>query len=210
MGAWLERHREAVVAVLVTSLLYATAAAIGLFLVRRPTAAPIVIHAITPMPTQTRAATATPGPIQVYVVGAVARPGVYTVTWDSRVEQAIAAAGGATTDADLVRVNLAERVQDEQQVYVPTRNEVATPVLAAPVQKKVSTAALPPTERKIDINAATASELEALPGIGPVLAQRIVDYRQANGPYGRIEDIREVRGIGEGVFEQIKGLITVE
>jgi len=134
---------------------------------------------------------------------------VYTLPWDSRVEQAVAAAGGALAEADLVQVNLAQRVQDEDQIYVPTRGESATPVVHMPAPVRVATTA-PLSPARINLNSATLSELDALPGIGPVLGQRILDYREANGPFQQIEDITKVKGIGDSIFGEIKDLIYVE
>jgi competence protein ComEA len=146
----------------------------------------------------------------VYVSGAVAHPGVYALPWDSRVEQAVAAAGGGTADADLLRVNLAQRVHDEQQIYVPHKSEAVTPVLPTPVPPTpiAGTSSIP--GQKVNINTASAAELEALPGIGPVLAQRIIDYRQTNGPFRTPEDMKRVKGIGDVTFERLRDLITAE
>lgn len=210
MGYWLRKHREGVIVGLLLSLLFAIVLGVVLWAVKRPAPAPIVIQSLTPFPTLTRGPTATPQPLLVYVSGAVAQPGVYTVPWDSRVQQAITAAGGPTLDADLVRVNLAARVRDEQQVYVPYQHEMATPVLPTAVPDMASNAPLALPGQKININTASASELEALPGIGPVLAQRVVEYRQSNGPFSTPEDIKKVKGIGDGIFAEIKAWITVE
>jgi len=210
MRRWLERHREAVAVGGFTSLVFAIVLGVVVFAVRKPTPAPIVIQSIAPPAAPTRAPTATPGLVRVYVSGAVARPGVYALSWDSRVEQALAVAGGGTADADLLRVNLAQRVHDGQQIYVPSKSEVVTPVLPTPVPHMASAGVSSSSGEKININMASASELEALPGIGPVLAQRIVDYRQANGPFRTLEDIKDVKGIGDSTFKRIKDRITVE
>ena len=210
MGYWLRKHREGVTVGLLLSLLFAIVLGVVLWTVKRPAPAPIVIQSVTPFPTPTRAPTATPQPLLVYVSGAVAQPGVYAVPWNSRVQQAITAAGGPTLDADLVRVNLAERVHDEQQVYVPYQHEMATPVLPTAVPDMASIAPLAVPGQRININTASTIELEALPGIGPTLAQRIVEYRQSSGPFNRPEDIKKVKGIGDGIFAEIKDCITVE
>jgi competence protein ComEA len=210
MGHWLDKHREAVLVGLLVSLVSLIALGAVLLTAKRPKPAAIVIRSITPLPTPTKGPTATPQPVQVYVTGAVAYPGVYVLSWDSRVQQAIVAAGGALADADLNRVNLAERVHDAQQVYVPYQSEAATPILPTSVPLTVNTSLSPPLGQKININTASANELEALPGIGPTLAQRMVDHRLANGPFSRPEDIKKVKGIGDGIFAQIKDLIAVE
>jgi len=169
----------------------------ALFYLRWPRPSPIEIIEPTPAPAST------PGEIGVYVVGAVMKPRVYFLPQGSRVADALEVAGGPTEEADLVRVNLAKRVYDEEQIYVPRLGE-ENPPLPPP-----STSSGGQAGGKININTATAAELEALPGIGPVLAQRIVDYRKANGPFAAIEDIKNVSGIGEGIFEEIKELVFV-
>jgi competence protein ComEA len=177
---------------------------------RKPEPAAIVIQLITPQPSATRAPTATPQAIQVYVSGAVAHPGVYALPWDSRVDDALTAAGNCADDADLIRVNLAERLQDGQQIYVPCRAETVTPELPTPVPRASSTVEPSPAGEKININTAGAAELEVLAGIGPVLSQRIVDYRQSNGPFRKPEDIKKVSGIGDGIFARIEDHIVVD
>jgi competence protein ComEA len=141
------------------------------------------------------------------VTGAVAHPGVYTVSQDSRIEDAITAAGGAAADANLLGVNLAERLHDAQQIYVPYQSDTATPVLPTPVPTVAGTAHT--GGERVNINTATTSELQTLPGIGPALAQRIIDYRATNGPFQAPEDVVRVRGIGEQTFEQLRDLVTV-
>jgi competence protein ComEA len=210
MRQLLTRHPETVRAVAATSLVFSIAVGAMAFVIRRPTPAAIVIQPLTALPTVTKAPTASPAPVKVYVVGAVARPGVYALPWDSRVEQAIAAAGGATADADLVRVNLAQQIHDQQQIYVPYETEEATPALPTPVPRTPTVVAFSSSGQKININTAAAAELETLSGIGPVLAQRIIDYRQAQGPFQRLEDIKKVKGIGESIFERIQPMITLE
>ncbi len=210
MHKWLARHSEAVRAVAATSLVFSIALGGYAFRARRSSPTPIVIHPISPVAAATRISTETPGPIKVYVSGAVASPGVYSLSWDSRVEQAIAAAGNAADDADLVRVNLAQRVYDEQQIYVPHKAEEATPVLPTTAPAVSPTAVTSASGHKININTASALELEALSGIGPVLAQRIIDYREANGPFSKPEDVKKVKGIGNSIFQRIQEWITTE
>ncbi len=210
MRQWLTRHPETVRAVAATSLVFSIALGAMAFTVRKPTPAAIIIEPLTPLPSATKAPTASPGPVKVYVVGAVTRPGVYALPWNSRVEQAITSAGGATVDADLVRVNLAQQVHDQQQIYVPYKAEEATPVLPTLVPHTPSAAAASSSGQTININTATAAELETLSGIGPVLAQRIIDYRQTHGPFQRLEDIKKVKGIGDSTFERIQQMITLD
>ena len=155
----------------------------------------------TPLPTPTPFPSSTPAPIRVHVSGAVRQPDVYELPPGSIVKDAVEAAGGPASDADLDGVNLAVELRDQQQVYVPRQGEVA------PMVPSVSGGGA--SAGPGNINTATAAELEALPGVGPKTAGAIVEYRKANGPFESIEDIMDVPGIGEGTFEKIKGGITV-
>jgi comEA protein len=121
---------------------------------------------------------------------------------DSIVKDAMVAAGGPAENADLDRINLASPVSDGQHVYVPRLGEENPPVQPPSDQ--------PAPGKKININSADLATLDTLPGIGPVIAQRILDYRQTNGLFDRIEDIMDVPGIGQGTFEKIQDLITTE
>jgi competence protein ComEA len=162
--------------------------------------AALVITA-APLPTITPPApTATLGPIVVGVDGAVNQPGSYTLPPGSLVDEAVRAAGGPTSDADLERINLARELHDAEHVHVPRFDEV----LPTPTPYGLN------RDGKIDINVSDAALLETLPGIGPTIAQRIIEYREMNGPFGTIEDIQEVQGIGPGTFEGMKDLITSE
>jgi competence protein ComEA len=137
----------------------------------------------------------------VYVTGAVERVDVYTLPPGSLVKDAVAAAGGATADADLEQINLAVEVYDQQQIHVPRKGEEVTPA--------ATSVGVPSTTDKIDINTASVEELDTLPGIGPAIAQRIIDYRTEYGAFAAIEDITNVKGIGPATFEEIKDLIAV-
>ncbi|MCX7838495.1 MAG: helix-hairpin-helix domain-containing protein [Anaerolineae bacterium] len=173
-----------------------------IFLLRRPDASPTVtMITATPRPTATTAS------IIVDVRGAVNQPGVYTLPIGSRVQDALARAGDVTSNADTRALNLARRLNDGEQLYVPRQGET-TPIPTASTARGVPTATRVPS--KININTATVAELDTLPGIGPALAQRIVDYRTQNGDFKTIEDIKKVRGIGDALFNQIKDLITVQ
>jgi competence protein ComEA len=153
------------------------------------------------------APTATAAFIQVHVAGEVLSPGVYALPSESIVQDAITAAGGPTGNADLGRLNLALILGDGQQVYVPNSSQPT----AAPSTNALNSGqpATPSAGNKLDINTATADELEALPEIGEVMAARIVQYRAEHGRFEAIEDITEVNGIGPATFEAIKDLITV-
>ncbi len=182
---------------------------LGLGLLKQTQPKPIIIT--PPAPTATPLPTATPGPIQVYVNGAVVTSGVYTLPPDSAIEQAIEAAGGFAAEANTAVVNLAQPVFHGAQVYVPTMAELAatpTAVLSAPVVGQGG-GGVNTVGSLININQATAAELETLPGIGPSTAASIIEYRTNSGLFTAIEDIMNVPGIGEGKFEGIKDLITV-
>ena len=180
--------------------------AIGLFVVysilKRPEAStPLLTVTLRPMPTP-EPSTPTPATISVYASGAVRKPDVYNLPTGSNVKDLIAAAGGATADADLDRINLALRLSDQMQIYVPRKGE-AVPPPASGGSTPGSTGAL------VNINTATVEQLDTLPGIGPSLAQAIIDYRAQNGPFKKIEDINNVKGIGDVLFAKIKDKITV-
>ncbi len=131
--------------------------------------------------------------ITVHVAGAVSRPGLVSLDPGSRVADAVAAAGGATVDADLAAVNLAEPVDDAGQVVVPTVGEGGTPA----------------GDGRVRVNSATADDLATLPGIGPVLAQRIVEHRDAEGRFESVEDLLDVSGIGERLLAGMRDRIAV-
>jgi len=135
----------------------------------------------------------------VHVSGAVREPGLYVVGADARVIDAISAAGGLADDADESAINLARAVTDGEQLVVPTEGE-APP---APTARGGSAPGL------ISINTADAAALEELPGIGPALAGRIIDWRDTEGPFGTVDDLLAVSGIGPKVLESLRDLVTV-
>lgn len=148
----------------------------------------------------------TPHPILIHVAGAIAQPGVYTLEAGSRVQDAVQAAGGLLPGADLRGVNLAAVMQDGERVTIPTTPPTPLPgSLEDLSEDSRSTTILYP----INLNTATQAELESLPGIGPITAQKIIQYREQNGPFIKIEDLLKVPGIGPKTFEEIKSLITV-
>ena len=151
----------------------------------------------------------TNAPLEVHVVGAVLRPGVYILLEGSRVQDAVSAAGGLSAEADLDSLNLAARLEDAQQLDVPFLGRAtltAAPTASFRVLPAGATAT--PSGDLININTASAVELEALPGVGPTIAQNIVAYRSAHGPFAHLEDIMNVAGIGPATFDSIKALIT--
>jgi len=142
-------------------------------------------------------------PIVVHISGAVPRPGVYALPQGARVQDVISAAGGFLAEAEKTDINLAAPLEDGQKLDIAYM-EGASPVLATPGVEVITN-----TTELIDINTASQAELETLPGIGPTTAQKIVEYREANGPFVSTEDIINVSGIGPGTYERIKDLITV-
>lgn len=146
--------------------------------------------------------------VAVHIGGAVKSPGLYYLPADSRVADAIQIAGGTTSDADLDAINLASKVADGSKILVPSKVRRLNESTAEETLQSESSESS--NTKKININTASAKELEELPGIGPALANRIVSYRETNGPFKSIEDLKKVSGIGEKRFEAIKDLIVVE
>jgi len=143
-------------------------------------------------------------PIVVHITGAVPRPGVYALAQGSRVQDAISAAGGFLADAEKTGINLARALEDGEQLDIPYVVGASPVILEAP-----TTIVVPSSSELININTASQTELESLPGIGPTTAQKIIAYRDQNGPFVNIQDIINVSGIGPGTYERIKDLITV-
>ena len=144
--------------------------------------------------------------VVVHVVGQVRRPGVRRLPVGSRVSDAVRAAGGATREADLAAVNLARLLVDGEQVRVPAPGEELPPVEAGPVGPGSAPGTTGPA--LVPLNTADVGALDTLPGIGPVLAQRIVDWRTTNGRFTSVEELAEVSGIGEKLLEQLRPLVT--
>jgi competence protein ComEA len=167
--------------------------------------------------------TSTPAPLVVHVVGAVSLPGVYEIPAGGRLQDAIEAAGGLLPNADTQALNLAALLQDGIQLVIPTKLsnlldstgsklggiDLGSGVGTGTPYADSSTVFTPTPGGLININIAGLAELDSLPGIGPVIAQNIIDYRIMNGPFISIEDIQKVSGIGPSKYEAIKDLITV-
>ena len=178
--------------------------------------------------------------VRVHVTGAVRRPGVYELPSNGRVVDALEAAGGASADADLEAINLAQTLLDTEQILVPRRaarsshrapaprlrpssrprtapttvasvvpgaSQPAATSVAGPAGEPLSATTVPAT--KVNINTATAAELDTLPGIGPTTARAIIDHRRTKGPFRRVEDLMNVAGIGPTRFARIKPLVSV-
>lgn len=148
-----------------------------------------------------------PPDVVVHVAGAVRVPGVYAVAGGGRVDDVIRLAGGPAADADLDGLNLAAPLVDGQRVYVPVRGEVdpAQVPSGPPATVGTGTAAAGP----VDVNRATADQLDALPGIGPATAAAIVQDRTDHGPFASVDDLDRVPGIGPSKLEAIRDLVTV-
>ncbi|MGC0237518.1 ComEA family DNA-binding protein [Arthrobacter sp. SD76] len=162
------------------------------------------------------AATEPPGcsacPVVVHIAGAVAAPGVVTLPAGSRVHDAIGAAGGGTADADLNRLNLAMVIEDGQKIHVPRQGEAMPPVpesAGAPDAAGGAGGGPESGGAKVNLNTAGAAELDTLPKVGPVLAQRIVDWRAAHGPFKSVEELDAVDGVGPKMLEALLPLVTV-
>jgi len=143
--------------------------------------------------------------IIVHVAGAVKSPGVYTLEEGDRVKDALDVAGGVIPEADLESLNLAMKVHDEDKLYVPKTGEITDTSDSSTGQSIAGISSK--DDGKININTASEAELTQLPGIGPVTAQKIIDYRENNGKFSSVEDIKNVSGIGDKKFEQIKDKI---
>lgn len=135
----------------------------------------------------------------VNVVGAVRRPGLYRLQDGSRVADAVIRAGGPTPKAQIELVNLAARIADGEQIVVPRRG-LAGPATAA--------AGAPVAVGPVHLNSATMEQLDALPGVGPVTAQKILDYRQQHGAFGSADELDAISGIGPARLEQLRGLVA--
>jgi competence protein ComEA len=139
--------------------------------------------------------------VRVSVRGAVAAPGVYRLAPGSIVQDALEAAGGVLPQADTSRLNLAAPLSDGQEVRVPLM--APSPAPGTP-QTTISTGS-----GKINLNTATLEELDSLPGVGPVLAQRIIDYREQHGPFQSVDELLNVEGIGPALLKKIRDLVEV-
>lgn len=152
----------------------------------------------------------------IQIEGAVVYPGVYSVPPGSRLKDALQAAGGTLAEADLRSLNLARLLTDGERIDVPYKAGFSPLVENTPTSQSPSTqpsASTTPQSTPItllNINYATQEELEKLPGIGPVLAQRIIEYRETYGPFTDIEELLNVEGIGQALLDRIRHLITVE
>jgi len=139
----------------------------------------------------------------VHVAGAVQAPGVYRLKPGSRVIDAVSAAGGVASDSNSDAINLAAVLADGERVYVPRVGEAAPVVVSGG-----STASSAPSG-PVDLNAASADDLDTLPGVGPATAAAILAYRERHGPFASVDDLAKVRGIGQAKLDALRGLVTV-
>lgn len=167
--------------------------------------------------------------IVIYIIGEVKQEGVYELDEDSRISDAIEKAGGTKENADLSQINLAYKIEDGMRIYIPKKGELvqdkekiedktqevvtgkSTDITnTTSVNTNLSTNKKSKTDiEKINLNKATQTELETLPGIGPSTAEKIIEYRKENGNFKNIEDIMNVNGIGESKYSKIRDLINV-
>lgn len=226
-SSWLDRNRNLVFIL----LLLIAAGGAGVFYLRQPASPPLEIRAavavtatVAPTPVPVPSPSPTPSPVRVYVTGAVVNADVYFLPAGSIIKDAITAAGGFTPDADPERINQALELQDQQQIHVPRQGDDNPP---PPVQGGVSQSELSSQQGSgdsrapvkssgavpgglINLNTATLEQLDSLPGIGPAIAQRIIDYREKAGGFKAVEEITEVSGIGDATLTKIKDLITLQ
>jgi competence protein ComEA len=147
--------------------------------------------------------------LYVHVAGEVRRPGLYRVPAGSRVAAALARAGGPSRRAALTTVNLAAKVEDGQQVVVPGRGAAAAPAASsATAGDATAGGAAAPAAGPVSLSSATVEQLDALDGIGPTLAQRILAYRQAHGGFRSVDELRQVEGIGDKRFESLRQAVS--
>lgn len=142
------------------------------------------------------------GTIVVYICGAVNENKVITLKENSRICDAIDAVGGLTDEADLTNINLAYILEDGEKIYIPKKGDK--------IQNTTISYTNSQNSSKININKATQSELETIPGIGPSTALKIIKYREENGKFSKIEDIKNISGIGEAKYEQMKDYISIK
>jgi competence protein ComEA len=185
-------------------LMVITLVVVGSALLRRPNAP---LKVAEPRPTSARATGWTPPTTEapallVHVAGAVVHPGLHRLSGGARVGDAIAAAGGALADADTDAINLAAKLSDGDRVYVPRRGEIVPAATAGGLAMSGPPAVL-------DVNAATAEQLDALPGIGPATAQAIVQYRTEHGRFRTVDGLLSVRGIGPAKLAAIRSRLRV-
>ncbi len=201
---------------LISGVVTAVAAVVLLWLVLRPSPTPV--ESLLPVATfPPSSSTVVSSPLTVHVAGAVNSPGVYQLPPRSRVVDALTAAGGPLKKADLERINLAQLLVDTEQVYIPTQVSRAPTPTIAPRHRPTTTLASSsngnsdssPTRGLVNLNTATAAQLDELPGVGPATAKAILDHRESKGKFSKVEDLMNVAGIGASKFAALKDLVVV-
>lgn len=193
LGEWLARNRGG----LAVGVLGMVGVGVAPLFVQRPVQPPPIVQA----PPQRSSPTPSPiVPLAIHVSGEVARPGLYRLAPGARIDDAVNAAGGATAEADLQRLNLAARLADGQQVMVARK--VAGTVSSDPPLTSA-------TSGLVNLNVATVVELEGLPGIGVATARRIVAHREQHGHFSRVDQLLETKLVNASTFEKLKALVTV-
>lgn len=153
--------------------------------------------------------------IAIHIIGEIKKEGIIYLPKGSRIVDAIEKAGGATKEADLTQINLAYILEDGQKIYIPNKKEKINEYIIKSngntfIQEgDKSQSTLSKENDKVNINTATLNELDSLPGIGPSTAQKIIDYREKNGEFKKIEDLQNVKGIGNAKYEEVKDKITI-
>ncbi len=145
--------------------------------------------------------------IAIHMTGCVKNPGIIELKEGERIDDAIQLAGGLTEEADLTNVNLAYKVEDGQKIYIPSIHDIEEKEIIQENQEEIF--GKENETGKVNINTAKQTELETLPGIGPTIALRIIEYRKENGEFTDIEELKEVEGIGEAKWEQIKDFVEI-
>lgn len=189
----------------VVTALAAVLAAVGVWW-QRPVPEPVPALPMLPAVATAAPSVAPDAPLDklvISVVGKVAQPGLVRVDDGARVADALEAAGGPLRGTDLTALNLARRLADGEQLLVGIEPPPGQPATAA------QTPAADPSNKRVDLNTATAEVLETLPGIGPVTAHRIIDWRSSNGRFGSIDQLLEIAGIGPTKLAQLEGLVRV-
>jgi len=191
--AWFVSHRT----LLGVGILGAVLVSIGVFVARRPEPPRLVLQQTAARPAASPQVTSL---VVVHLSGEVIAPGMYRLPAGARIEDVLKAGGGPTGEGDIQRLNLAARLADGQQIVVPRRID---PILGA------LTASPSPVPGRVNINRASVAELDRLPGVGPVTAQRIVAYREQHGAFTAVEQLRDAKLVNAATFEKIKDLIDI-
>jgi competence protein ComEA len=184
-------------ALIAAGLVGAVVVSLAVLFVRRPEPPRIVVQQPVARPT---ASPPIPSQLVVHLSGEVVAPGVYRLPVGARIEDALKAAGGPTMYGDVHRLNLAARLADGQQIVVPKQID--------PLLSKVAESPTP-TTGQVNLNTASVAELDRLPGVGPVTAQRIVAYREQHGPFATVDQLRSANLVNAATFEKIKDLVRI-